>query len=844
VRGVPNRAYFGNMTPAPALPVDAILGELGAALQTVGSAVLQAPPGAGKTTRVPLALLGLPWLAQGRILMLEPRRLATRAAARRMAATLGESVGQTVGYRVRQDTRVGPRTRVEVVTEGVLTRLVQSDPALEGIGLVIFDEFHERSIHAALGLALTLHSRVLLRPDLRVLVMSATLDSAPIAALLGGAPVVTSEGRIHPVDTRHRPPRVGSRPESAVAAVVREAMAEHAGDVLVFLPGVGEIRRAERTLRESNLSPDVDLLRLHGNLPAEAQDRVIGPSPPGRRKVVLATSIAETSLTIEGIRVVVDSGLARVPRYSPRTGMTRLATVRVSLASAEQRRGRAARLGPGFCYRLWPPAEDRTLIPRATPEILEADLASLALELAAAGVIDPGGLAWLDPPPSAALAEARVLLTELGALDRDQVITPRGRSIAGLPLHPRLAHMVLRGTELGAGFEACELAALLTERDLFRHGQGVPDADIRSRLDVLRGTTLRGDVDQEVLRRARRDVIALTRAVSVSGAATAQSEKIGLLLALAYPDRIARRRQAQSGRYLLRNGVGAFVEPQALAASEWLAVAELDGRARESRILLAAPLDEADLWEHFGPQIEREDRIEWDSATRSVTASRRERLGALVLRESMLPEPEPVRVSEALLSGIRREGLGLLPWTQAALSLRERVRFLQRLDPTWPDFSDQGLAGTLEQWLGPHLIGMRRLDDLGQLDLAGTLGSALTWQQRAMLEQWAPIRIEVPSGSWIPVDYSDPETPVLAVRIQELFGWRETPRIAQGRVPLTLHLLSPAGRPVQVTGDLAGFWRTMYFEVRKELRGRYPKHSWPDDPLVAEPTRRVKRGRR
>jgi ATP-dependent helicase HrpB len=836
------------MVPSSSLPVDEVLDGLGEALQLAGSAVLQAPPGAGKTTRVPLALLQQPWMRDGRIVMLEPRRLATRAAARRMASLLGESVGETVGYRVRQDTRVGVRTRVEVVTEGILTRMLQADPALDGVRLVVFDEFHERSIHADLGLALTLHSRDVLRPDLRVLVMSATLESQPIAALLGEAPIVVSEGRAYPVETRYRPPRAGANLESAVAGVVREALKAHAGDVLVFLPGAGEIRRTHEALHHGSLPPDVDLLILHGNLPGDAQDRVISASPAGRRKVVLATSIAETSLTIEGIRVVVDSGLARVPRYSPRTGMTRLATVRVSSASAEQRRGRAARQGPGICYRLWPAADDSVLIPRATPEILEADLAPLALDLAAAGVSDPAELAWLDPPPSAALAEARLLLGELGALDREQRITRQGRTMARLALHPRLAHMVMRGSELGVGLEACELAALVTERDLFRRAEGVPDADITTRLDVLRGTTVRGDVDREALHRIRREAVILERGLPgrAKGAESSRSSSggpsaTGRLLAFAYPDRIARRRAGQPGRYLLRNGVGAHLEPQALAREEWIVVVELDGRRRESRILLAAPLEESEIWEHFGFQVERVDSIQWDSISKTVVASRRECLGALVLREAALPDPDPDRIREVLLGGVRREGLERLPWTDSARGLQQRVRFLHRMDPSWPDFSDEGLADSLETWLGPHVVGMRGLDDLRRVDLAAALEGELTWRQRTTLDQWAPSHIVVPSGSRIAIDYSEPGAPVLAVRLQEVFGWRETPRVGGGGVPLTLHLLSPARRPVQVTRDLAGFWQTMYFEVRRELKARYPKHYWPDDPLIAKPTRHGKR---
>ncbi|MBA3260628.1 MAG: ATP-dependent helicase HrpB [Gemmatimonadales bacterium] len=830
------RGYPAPKTPQPEtpLPIDPALPELRGALRAGTSAVLQAPPGAGKTTRVPLALLNEPWLQGGRIVMLEPRRLAARAAARRMAATLGEEVGGTVGFRVRHETRVGPRTRIEVVTEGILTRIILNDPALPGIGLVVFDEFHERSLHADLGLALTLLTRSVLRDDLRVLVMSATLDGGPVASLLGGAAVVTSEGRSFPVETRHITPRAGAKIEAAVAGVVRHALEEEeAGDLLVFLPGAGEIRRVGELLAGSA----GQVIPLHGNLPVEAQDRAVGPSPSGVRKVVLATSIAETSLTIEGVRVVVDSGLARVPRYSPRTGMTRLATVRVSRASADQRRGRAGRVAPGVCYRVWSEQEDRGLVPRATPEILEADLAPLALELAAAGVADPAELEWLDPPPAAAHAEARSLLTQLGALDTAGCITPHGRSMSRLAMHPRLAHMVLKGRDLGAGETACELAALLAERDVLRRAESVPDADIRIRLDVLRGTTQLGDVDHEALRRVRAE------AKSCRGGG-GRIEAAGLLLAFAYPDRIAQRRAGQPGRYLLRNGIGAVLAPQALGGEEYLVAAQVEGKSRESRILLAAPVSLPEIQEHFAGGIVTQELVEWDPGTRSVIARRRERLGALVLRESPLAAPEPEKVRSALLAGIAAEGIQALPWSDTARRLRARVGFVRRLSHSWPDFSDEALAGSLAEWLGPHLVAVRRWDDLARLDLALVLSEALGWERRSILDRLAPAHVEVPSGSRVPVDYSDPEVPSFAVRLQEMFGMTETPRVGGGQVPLTMHLLSPAGRPVQVTRDLAGFWRTTYFAVRKDLKGRYPRHYWPDDPLKAEPTRRVKpRGR-
>jgi ATP-dependent helicase HrpB len=825
-------------TSSGLVPIEPVLPALRQALTAAGVAVLQAPPGAGKTTRVPLALLDEAWLAGRRIVMLEPRRLAARAAARRMADTLGETPGGTVGYRIRHETRVGPRTRIEVVTEGVLTRLLQSDPALEAFGLVIFDEFHERSIHADLGLALTLQSRTLLREDLRVLVMSATLDGAPVALLLGGAPIVTSEGRSHRVETRHRPSRAGTRVEAAVAAAVREALAADAGDILAFLPGAGEIRRTEAMLGDV----PADVVPLHGSLPQALQDRALGPSVPDRRKVVLATSIAETSLTIDGVRVVVDGGLSRVPRYSPRSGMTRLATVRVSRASADQRRGRAGRQAPGTCYRLWNAHEEPTLLPQGVPEILETDLAPLALELATAGIADPDELAWLDPPPAAALAEARGLLSQLGALDPVGRITPHGRRLTRFALHPRLAHMVVRARELGAGEAACELAALLSERDMVRRQEGQADADMGLRLDLLRGVVVRSDVDRDTLRRVRAETRhcreATERGAPRGGGAALST---GALLAFAYPDRIGQRRPGESGRYLLRNGQGATLEPQALAREEYLVAAELDGQARESRIFLAAPITIEEIETHFANDLVREDVLGWDGAARAVTGRRRRRLGAIVLQDGPLPDPDPAAVARAMMEGVRREGVEHLPWTEPARRVRARLGFLHAIDARWPDVSTEALTRDLDDWLAPRLAGARRWDQLERLDLGELLLDRLPWEFRAALEDWAPTHVEVPSGSRVPVDYSDPAAPVLAVRLQELFGLTETPAVARGRVPLTLHLLSPARRPVQVTRDLAGFWRTTYFEVRKDLKGRYPRHHWPDDPLRAEPTRHAKR---
>lgn len=825
------------------LPVESILPELKDKLRTNTNAVLIAAPGAGKTTRVPLELLTEPWLGSRKIIMLEPRRLAARAAARFMATMLGEQVGETVGYRVRSDTKISAKTRIEVITEGVLTRLLQSDPALEEAGLVIFDEYHERSLQADLGLALCLESQAVLREDLRVLVMSATLDAAPIAALMNDAPVVVSEGRSFPVETRYLNRRPEGRIEPLVVREIIRGLSEAEGDLLVFLPGAAEIRRVEGLLAGSNLEANVRVAPLYGQLPQEAQDRAVAPCGPGERKIVLATSIAESSLTVEGVRIVVDSGLMRVPRFSPRTGMTRLETVPVSRASADQRRGRAGRLAPGICYRLWTEQEERNLPPYSKPEIMEADLAPLALELAAWGVSDPESLAWLDPPPSAAYSQGCELLKQLGALDAAGAITAHGRRMAQLGMPPRLAHMVLQALPLGYGGLACDLAALLSERDVLRFAAGVPDADIRLRVEALthpEGLPAGYTVDPSVWQRVRMEAKQWKQSLGIPlQQEAANAEACGWLLAYAYSDRIAQSRGG--GRYLLSSGRGAVIgHQQLLSYAPYVVAAELDDQGPESRIHLAAPLDADAIYGHHAELIAAEDSVAWDRGSQMVRARRRERLGALVLREGPLSNPDPDTLLETLLDGITEEGLSILPWTKAAEQLRQRMGCMHRYNPEWPDVSESGLIAGMSHWLAPHVHGMRSRDDLQRVNLTAALESMLSWQQRQALDESVPTHIVVPSGSRIPVDYSDPDAPVLAVRLQELFGLRETPRIAGGKVPLVLHLLSPAQRPVQVTRDLVSFWRDAYFDVKKDLKGRYPKHYWPDDPLVALPTHRAK----
>lgn len=825
------------------LPIEDVLISIAEVLTSQTSLVLVAPPGAGKTTRVPLALLTEKWLGGRRIVMLEPRRLAARAAARYMAALLGEQVGETVGYRVRMDSCVGPKTRIEVITEGILTRMLQTDPALEDVGLVIFDEFHERSLHADLGLALCLESQAVLREDLRLVVMSATIEAQPVAELLGHSPVIVSEGRAYPVTTHYLQQPVEGRIEAAVTKCVQQALDENSGDMLVFLPGAGEIRRVAASLSERSLNSAIKVLPLYGNLPQLAQDRAILPALPGERKIVLATSIAETSITVEGVTVVVDSGLMRVPRFSPRTGMTRLETVKVSQAAADQRRGRAGRLGPGVCYRLWTRAQQAGLERSNMPEIVATDLAPLALELAAWGIHQPDKLRWMDVPPPAAYGQAQQLLAELGALDTKGAITPHGRRMSETGLHPRLAHMVLRAIPLGVGLLACELAAIITERDILRGGQET-DADLRLRVEALRQSEVKRRVttaaDKGALQRIKAEAAYWRRVFSISADADDNIHLCGLLLAFAYPDRIAQLRS--SGRFLLSNGRGAIMtQMQPLAHENYLVAAELDDQGADSRIFLAAPVDIGDLRQHFADQIISDTLVYWDSSAQAVRARQIETLGALTLTEVPIAKPDCAAVLNALLQGIAADGLKILPWSRTARQLRQRLEFMHTLEPDdWPDVSEQALSATLELWLSPYLYGITSREELQRINLADILLAMLTWEQRRQLDEQAPTHITVPSGQRIPVDYTNPSVPVLAVRLQEMFGQIDTPVVGRGRVPLTLHLLSPAQRPVQVTRDLASFWRTTYFEVKKDLMGRYPKHYWPDDPLTAIATHRVR----
>jgi ATP-dependent helicase HrpB len=818
-------------------------------------AVLQAPPGAGKSTVVPLALLDQSWMGQKRLIMLEPRRLATRAVASRMASTLGQSVGESIGYRMRLDSRVSRATRIEVVTDGVFARMLQEDPALESTAIVIFDEFHERSLQADLGLALLLDARAHLSSDIKILLMSATLDVERIAALLH-APVIATPGRLFPVESRYvgrgAPPLPGAAsaaqasPERRIAQIIERAVREEQGDVLVFLPGAGEIRRVQGLLAAADLGAGTRVLPLFGELPNADQDAALALGAPGVRKIVLATNIAETSLTIEGVRIVVDSGLVRRSVFDPATGMSRLETERISRASADQRQGRAGRLSAGVCYRAWSTDAHRSLASFTPPEILAADLAPLALDLALWGTRDANSLMWLDAPPAAMLASARELLTRLGALEAEGRITAHGRQIASLSVHPRLAHMLLRARALGCVPLAALIAALLSERDLLRGVAGGRDTDVRSRIDILLGVASVNAADRAVVERARRLARELARQLGADTRGAVDTVHAGLLLAFAYPDRIGRRRAGTEPRYALANGRGAFfAHADNVSQQEWIVAVDLDDRDRDARIFLAAPVARAELSEHFADRIVTSTAIEWSVREQAVIARRVVRLDALVLEEQPL-DPVPAEAARnAMLSGVRELGVAALPWDRDARDLQARMQFVRALGRedtrNWPAVDDAALTASLETWLLPCLDGVTRREHLARVPLTEALREVLSWDERRKLDELAPAHLIVPTGSQMRIDYLDEVGPSVAVRLQEVFGLTQTPCIAGGSVRITFKLLSPAQRPVQITRDLAGFWRGSYADVRKHLRGRYPKHDWPENPLEAAPTRSARR---
>ena len=846
------------------LPIHEVLPAIRQALAAHPIVVLTAPPGSGKTTGVPLALLDEAWLGERRIVMLEPRRLAARAAAARMAASLGQAVGQTVGYQIRFESKISAATRIEVVTEGILTRRIQSDPGLEKTGLVIFDEFHERSLHADLGLALCLDLMAGLRDDLRLLIMSATLDTDALAQFLGQAPVITGTGLSYPVTVSYlerlpdqgdglHGPRLADHIARLTAAGIRQALEERQGDILAFLPGSGEIRRAHALLAGQCSEFDIGIYPLFGDLPQAAQDRALLPSPTGKRRVVLATSIAETSLTIEGIGAVVDSGWSRVPVFDPNSGLTGLSTVRVTKAAADQRRGRAGRLGPGHCYRLWTGAIDHNLALFSQPEILLADLAPLALNLALWGVADPGRLSWLDPPPKGAFAQGRELLRDLEALDRHGHITDTGRRMAALALHPRLAYMLIVAASHGELEKACDLAALLSERDMMSNGAGSRHADIDERLEMIELYRRRGAGAVQALGVSPGICGRIVKASAewkrtLASRKEAPRKPAGLtsaaLASLGYPDRIARKRPGGGEQYLLASGRGVrLASGDPLRNSEFLAVAQLDAGRIEGRIYLAGALDLDDIRTLHGPRLRREEEVEWNEREGIVCARQVTRLAKLVIAEQTLAKPDPELVATALIDGIRRAGLAVLPWNDEARELQARILSLGkwRPDQGWPDVSEERLCETLADWLKPYLNNCRSLAQLTRLKLSEILLNLLSWPQQKLLAEGAPTHIQVPSGSRHRLHYAAGEPPVLAVRLQEMFGLADTPRVSWGQVPCLLHLLSPARRPIQITQDLKGFWDNTYHQVKRELQGRYPKHFWPDNPWEAMPTGRTKR---
>jgi ATP-dependent helicase HrpB len=826
------------------LPIDEILGDVGASLRARNNLVLVAPPGAGKTTRVPLALLDAPWRGDKKIILLEPRRLAARAAAARMAATLGEAVGETVGLRMRLESKISGKTRIEVVTEGVFARMILDDPELSGVACVLFDEFHERSLDADLGLALALDAQGALREDLRLLVMSATLDGARVAALMGNrapqgdarqndglsAPVIESAGRAFPVETRYlgRDPNI--RVEEEVARAARRALAEEEGSILVFLPGQGEITRVAALLAERGLPANVDLAPLYGALDRAEQDRAIAKTPPGRRKIVLATSIAETSLTIDGVRIVIDCGFSRVPVFEPNLGLTRLETIRASRANVEQRRGRAGRVEPGVCYRLWEEAATGALPPFAAPEILAADLSGLALDLAHWGVRDASTLAFLDPPPRAAWAEAASLDRDLGALDADGRLTPKGEAMRALPLPPRLASMVIEAASHGEASRAALLAMLLSER-----GLGGTDADLSHRLERLRADRDKraGDARRLAASWARQ-----AEAARQAGDKTHLSD--GALVALAFPDRIAKARGG--GDFTMANGRAASLPPEhALARETFLAVAEIAGRAAQARILAACALTLEEVELLAADRIETRDETLFDPASAALRRRRFRRLGALRLAEQNLSVEPTLENARILARGIAALGVERLPWTKAQTQLRDRVGFLRAAEgEEWPDLGDAALARSAEDWFAPFIIGRATLTAIAASDLDAALASLLPYELSRRLDAEAPAFFETPAGSRIALDYAAPNGPLLSVRVQELYGLAKHPTLARGRAAVTLELLSPAHRPIQTTRDLPGFWAGSWSEVKKEMKGRYPRHLWPDDPASAAPTTRAR----
>ncbi|MFD2207165.1 ATP-dependent helicase HrpB [Kiloniella antarctica] len=828
------------------LPINSVLPQISLALDENTSAVLQAPPGAGKTTVVPIHLIQSGWLGDKKIIMLEPRRLAARAAAVRMAGMLGENVGESVGYRIRLESKISIHTKVEVVTEGILTRILQTDPELSDYGLVIFDEYHERSLQADLGLALCLEAQMALRDDLRILVMSATLDGDAVSKVMGGAPIITSEGRSFPVKNIYGPETHRKNISFDVADKVEEVLRSEKGSVLVFLPGVGEIKRVHDLLRSKTLPSNVEVRPLYGDLALAEQRSAISTSGAGMRKVVLATSIAETSLTIEGVRVIVDCGYMRSPRFDPSSGMTRLETLRVSRASAEQRAGRAGRLEPGVCYRMWPEVQNGALAMQNKPEVLEADLCSLVLELLNWGTTDPSELSWCDMPPASSWKQAVEILSSLGAIDTQGRITPHGKAMSRLPVHPRLAHMLIMAKEQGEGWLGCLLAALLNERDVLQKSSAKAPIDLRLRLEgvVGKGADKGLRFDRQRIKQIKRIAEQYAKQINIKVGGRVDLTMAGAFASLAYPDRIGQLRKNSTGRFKLSSGKGAEIDPlDSLASEPYLVMTNVGGNGASVRVYQALALSELDVRSLHAERIASEDQVRIDEVKGIFLGERVERFAELILSAKRQKHPDQKSIVKEILRVIRNKGLSFLEPSEKAVQLCQRVataRCYGEVDD-WPDFNEHWLLDNLDVWLTPYLKNVSSFKDLKNLDLYTLLSSLLGWDKLQLLNKEFPERFTVPTGNSPRINYNDPELPVLEVRLQELFGLSETPSILRGKVPLRLHLLSPARRPLQVTNDLAGFWQNTYHDVKKDMKGRYPRHYWPDDPLVAEPTSKTKK---
>ncbi|WP_420549807.1 ATP-dependent helicase HrpB [Curvivirga sp.] len=829
------------------LPINDVLPELLSSLKDTNRIVVQAPPGAGKTTTIPLTLLKEEWAKGGKILMLEPRRLAAKSAARHMASILGEKVGETVGYRVQMDNCVGDGTRLEILTEGILTRRLQSDPELTGVSAIIFDEFHERSLQADLGLALSIDCQEGLHDDLKIIVMSATLDGESISTLLDDAPIITSEGRAFPVETKYL-----GKPEtnrwgqtdivSATVNAIKQALKEETGSILTFLPGEGEIRKVEAELKQLKLPQNCFIAPLFGAMPLAEQDKAIRPTSADQRKIVLSTNIAETSLTINGIRVVIDSGYRRIAKYNPNNGLTRLETKQISIASATQRQGRAGRVEAGVCYRLWDQRAEGSMESFDAPEILETDLSDLAIDLANWGIKEPTELKWLDIPNKALLQQARDLLVNLGILDQDLRITKHGKQVARMPMHPRLGHMILIANQYGLGKEACDLAAILSERDFLNDRQNT------SLIDRVKALS-NNPKSKRIKALSKYWLTRISKHTKTKSSVLIEDfdSQIGLLISLAYPDRIALLRKSKGTRYQMANGRGASLEEtDKLHGSICLCIADLSGDGRDSKIRMAAPINPESLKEFYGDSLEEGSFATWDKRTRSIMARKQTRLGKLILSDEASNDLPNDQIEAAIYVGIRDLGLRVLPWDKESKSLHARMRCAHFLDQqNWPDVSDQTLLSSLEEWLSPYLSpllnSVRKLEDLAPLDLKTILVSLLDWSQQQELDKFIPSHWQVPSGSRIRIDYENMEAPILAVKLQEMFGATETPVVGNGKLPLTLHLLSPAQRPLQVTQNLVSFWSDSYHAVKAEMKGKYPKHPWPDDPMSHQATAKIKK---